>query len=338
LAELLMTFNNYKLLAGALALVLVAGMTSPAFAQPGTLIQQLTPQQCGNLGGIGVAYDGATIWYTCQSDRTTLHKTDLNSASNGSVPVVDANNNPVVVDAIAWDTNENTMWGTNQDGAGTCNIFRVDVNTGITSPAFSFADANCNFTFYDGITIDTVTDTIYTSADVVSTIHHFDKNGNPAANDLIPFTALTSGGVVPACGDVGCPNSGLAIGLDGTLFAGTNGFGTIVTLDPNTPAFLSEFGTATGRDEGLTCGPTVQGLETILSRDLNSNIIDVLETADGTCIDPTVDKQVVAGELLPLDSTALLIGGLSSMSVFMIPAVASIAGAAVYLVKFRANE
>jgi hypothetical protein len=46
----------------------------------------------------------------------------------------------------------------------------------------------------------------------------------------------------------------------------------------------------------------------------------------------------VAGELLPLDSTALLIGGLSSMSVFMIPAVAGIAGAAVYLVKFRANR
>jgi hypothetical protein len=46
----------------------------------------------------------------------------------------------------------------------------------------------------------------------------------------------------------------------------------------------------------------------------------------------------VAGELLPLDSTALLIGGLSSMSVFMIPAVAGIAGAAVYLVKYRTNK
>jgi hypothetical protein len=48
--------------------------------------------------------------------------------------------------------------------------------------------------------------------------------------------------------------------------------------------------------------------------------------------------QQVAGELLPLDSTALLIGGLTSMSVFMIPAVAGIAGAAVYLVKYRANK
>jgi hypothetical protein len=48
--------------------------------------------------------------------------------------------------------------------------------------------------------------------------------------------------------------------------------------------------------------------------------------------------QQVAGELLPLDSTALLIGGLASMSVFMIPAVAGIAGAAVYQIKFRSNR
>jgi len=50
------------------------------------------------------------------------------------------------------------------------------------------------------------------------------------------------------------------------------------------------------------------------------------------------EDQLVAGQLLPLDSTALLIGGLTSMSVWMIPAVAGIAGAGIYLVKFRANK
>ncbi|MDH3677406.1 MAG: hypothetical protein OEQ12_03805 [Nitrosopumilus sp.] len=49
------------------------------------------------------------------------------------------------------------------------------------------------------------------------------------------------------------------------------------------------------------------------------------------------DEQV-AGELLPLDSTALLIGGLTSMSVWMIPTVASIAGAGIYLIKYRTNR
>jgi len=46
----------------------------------------------------------------------------------------------------------------------------------------------------------------------------------------------------------------------------------------------------------------------------------------------------VAGELLPLDSTALLIGGLTSMSVWMVPTVLGLAGVGVYLVKFRANR
>jgi len=52
----------------------------------------------------------------------------------------------------------------------------------------------------------------------------------------------------------------------------------------------------------------------------------------------TIEGECVAGELLSLDSTALLIGGLSSMSVFMIPAVAGLAGAGIYLVKFRARD
>jgi len=43
----------------------------------------------------------------------------------------------------------------------------------------------------------------------------------------------------------------------------------------------------------------------------------------------------VSGQLLPLDSSALMIAGLTSMSVWMIPTVLGLAGAGVYLVKFR---
>jgi len=44
---------------------------------------------------------------------------------------------------------------------------------------------------------------------------------------------------------------------------------------------------------------------------------------------------VVAGELLPINSSALMIAGLTSMTVWMIPTVLGLAGAGVYLVKFR---
>ena len=44
----------------------------------------------------------------------------------------------------------------------------------------------------------------------------------------------------------------------------------------------------------------------------------------------------VAGELLSINSSALVIAGLSSM-IWMVPAVAGIVGAGIYLVRFRAN-
>jgi len=50
------------------------------------------------------------------------------------------------------------------------------------------------------------------------------------------------------------------------------------------------------------------------------------------------EPQQVAGELLPLDSSALMIAGLTSMSVWMIPTVLGLAGVGVYLVKYRARD
>ncbi len=47
---------------------------------------------------------------------------------------------------------------------------------------------------------------------------------------------------------------------------------------------------------------------------------------------------MVAGELLPLDSTALFLAGIQSMTVWMIPTILGLAGAGVYLVKYRANR
>ena len=50
------------------------------------------------------------------------------------------------------------------------------------------------------------------------------------------------------------------------------------------------------------------------------------------------EPRPVAGELLSLDSSALVVAGLTSSAVWMIPAVAGIAGAGIYLVKLRTNR
>ena len=53
---------------------------------------------------------------------------------------------------------------------------------------------------------------------------------------------------------------------------------------------------------------------------------------------PVCQPTQVAGQLLPLDSTSLFLAGIQSMTVWMIPTVLGLAGAGVYLVKFRANR
>jgi hypothetical protein len=52
----------------------------------------------------------------------------------------------------------------------------------------------------------------------------------------------------------------------------------------------------------------------------------------------TDNGDLVAGELLSLDTSALVIAGLTSMSIWMIPTIAGLTGAGIYLIKFRANR
>jgi len=47
------------------------------------------------------------------------------------------------------------------------------------------------------------------------------------------------------------------------------------------------------------------------------------------------NQRIVAGELLPIMSSALVIAGVSTIAIWMIPTVLGLAGAGVYLVKFR---
>ena len=74
---------------------------------------------------------------------------------------------------------------------------------------------------------------------------------------------------------------------------------------------------------------------------LDANFITGLDVPNSIAFDFTFPQEEsptpVAGQLLSLDSSALVIGGLGSM-IWMVPAVAGVVGAGVILVKFRANK
>jgi Bacterial Ig-like domain (group 1) len=267
------------------------GFTPAAHAAPGDLLKTITTSCPGNGsgGGIGVAFDGTNILYTC-ANEAQVHFTDISGAALGSIGTLDAGGNPVSVDAIAWDSNLNTLWGGDLDGSGNCRIWKVDTSSGAAMLQFSFTDPSgfCSAEFFDGLRVDTSTNTLYLSPDVNPTIRHFSEAGAPLPGDPIPFSTLADGNctgfVFP-----GCPNSGLAIGIDGVLFAGTNGFSKIVELNPTVPSFLGVFASVSGRDEDLECGPLFAKadgsvVETILSREFFSGNIAVLEAPRGTCV------------------------------------------------------
>ncbi len=280
------------LVAVALVGALLA-IPTEAQAQPGTGLAQIArPAGCT---GIGVAFDGTRIIYTC-SVESAVRFTDLSGADLGMVATADALGVPVSVDAIAWDPNEGVLWGGDLDGQGSCRIWSIDLTSGLATLRFSFVDPHggCDFFFFDGLTVDTVTDTLWLSPDVHAFIHHYTKAGVEIPGDLIDFATLTS----DDCGGGPCPNSGLTIGLDGNLFAGTNGFGLIFQIDPGPPAAnLGQFASVTGRDEDLECGPEFEKpdgtmVETILSADLIENKIDVLEAPEETCLSPVVPPEI----------------------------------------------
>ncbi len=252
--------------------------------------------------GIGVAYDGVNILFTCAGDAS-VHKTDTTGADLGAVATSDSGGNPVQLDAIAWDTSEGVLWGGDVTG-GQCDIWSTDMTSGLATLRFSFVDAHggCgeNFFFYDGITVDPTDNTLWLSPDIHSHIHHYNKDGTEIAADVIDFSNDTAGQCpwAQGFGNVGCWNSGLAMGLDGQLFAGTAQDGKIWQIDPDSLTY-DQFATVGGRDEDLECGPLTNGLETILSRDFETGRIDVLEAPDGTCVvtEITLDPATAENDL-----------------------------------------
>jgi len=90
-------------------------------------------------------------------------------------------------------------------------------------------------------------------------------------------------------------------------------------------------------------GPGVNGMETVTVT--GANIAYVINSSpSGNPHSVFLDNirftcdAMVGGSMLPIDSTALMLAGLQSSAIWMLPVLAGIAGAGFYLVKFRTNK
>jgi len=72
--------------------------------------------------------------------------------------------------------------------------------------------------------------------------------------------------------------------------------------------------------------------------------VEIVETTGGDSRVGGIDDvrfelvEMVGGELLPIDSTALVLAGLQTSAIWMIPTLAGLVGAGFYLIKFRTNK
>ena len=148
---------------------------------------------------------------------------------------------------------------------------------------------------------------LYVSSDKGSTWSLFSEENNANDDFLREINPDTAGVISTIALSSDIDADALGVRSDGTIFAST--------------------GNACGDPTSIWTINPVNGNVNFVGSGL-SGISDI-------AFFPAPKDQQVAGELLPLDTSALMIAGLTSMSVWMIPTVLGLAGVGVYLVKFR---
>jgi hypothetical protein len=200
--------------------------------------------QCVSGIGVGVAFDGTYLWYSCYRSGATP---DLLRASPITGLVTASYDIDNGLGAIAYDAGRNAIWAAPGGGstAGAIWLIKLDATQSVASSAVQFTAAADTGFLDDGLGYDGTNDTLYFKPDNSNPIHHYKTNGTKLA-DINGY---------PSC--FGPATSGLAIGGN-LLFEGKNGCSHVFVVDKTTLALQFDFSTAVAadpnfRDEGLTC-------------------------------------------------------------------------------------
>lgn len=264
-----------------LGLVLaLLGLATVTLAAPGDLLLQVSePEPMVSCCGIGLELvPGGKIAYTHYLARK-IYFTDLMGADRGALPLINPDGSAFTGDApnaLAYNPDDGFLYA---GGWSSTHLYKIDLSTGVITLVKANAVAPY-INFIDGLAWDPKNRVFWMSDDVSCHVRKLDVNGN----DLGGFNG---------CAVTGYYNSGLAVGLDGILFYGTNGYGLIFALDTSTdpPTNLGPFAHPGGRDEDMSCGPTFTKpdgsvVETLLSQDAYGNWFAVFEMEPGQCVSP----------------------------------------------------
>lgn len=226
---------------------LVAATGPPAaVAANGDLVHETQfAQSCTSGIGVGIAFDGTNLWYSCYQSSPDLFKANpLTGAVVASYTVAGG------LGALAWDGNRKKIWA-GWGGAGTSGDVRLlDPLTGSGPVVFNASGAAID-EIDDGLAYDAQDDSLYISADTSTTIHHYSVGGGLLGS--FPWHGT------------GCYNSGLAIGGQ-LLFEGSDGCNHIWVVQRGSfaPAFNFVTGASGVRDEDLECDSVTFSPRTVM--------------------------------------------------------------------------
>jgi len=267
-----------KLSAFLIAVTLLVSLLpiQPVSAANGDLVGTITfAQDCASGLGVGIAFDGTNLWFSCYASTTDLYK--ANATTGAILASFQVRGG---LGALAWDSTRGKLWAGSGCGPGQtgAEIYLIDPGTGTSSLQFSIPNFSGNC-LDDGLAYDATNDTIYHSWDGAQNIRHLSTIGTPQSDDNFTW------------GGSGCYNSGLAIGGN-LLYQGSDGCNRVWVVDKVTKTAAFNFSTVIAgdpnfRDEGLTCDTNTfasQGKHVMWSKEAYSpNRASAFEIPFGTC-------------------------------------------------------
>lgn len=220
--------------------VLIGGLLQalPASAANGDLVTIRTfSENCSSGLGVGIAYDGENLWYSCAESSTDLYRADPLTGKVTASYVIDGG-----LGALAYDATRNALWAGPGLGEVFDGILLIELNASKEVAGTKFAFEGAGGDLDDGLAFDATDDSLYVSPDGSTVIDHF----------------TTAGKLLGSTGWAGaeCYNSGLALG--GTLlYQGSDGCNHIWVADKSSPeTSVFDFASPEGvRDEDLECDP-----------------------------------------------------------------------------------
>jgi hypothetical protein len=300
--------NRFKQRLAVLAVGLLASFgliagAGAANAATGDLVGSVTfSQDCSSGLGVGITYDGSSLWYSCAGSSTDLLRADPLTGNVTASYTIEGG-----LGALAYDATRNAIWaGPGLGSSGAIYLIQLDASHNVTSSAAAFTPAPGSFggsgSLDDGLAYDGTNDSLYYSPDGSTTISHYTTTGALLADNGANWAGITAGSA--------CYNSGLGLG-GSDLYQGSDGCSHVYVAtktDPSTSTF--DFSTQVAgdpnfRDEGLTCDPNTfaasQGKQVMWSKEAYSPMrAHAFEIPSGSCGFgglPTVDSPITASGL-----------------------------------------